>query len=288
MIRELTYVGEKTHTTIEHHNHSVNYVRFPFLKEDERKALLEDFPFNDEAMFKTALFDKDVRVIFLSTLPEHSLGVYQNKETGYKFAWGEWNRPLTDPDLWQFYVEEKSSYNGDITLDWLKDFSSKWEYVGRITIEEYIENLEYLLRHSGKETVLCMLLGSEIEYADNANDAYNDRHLDHKKFNDALKNWGEGNGRIRFIEFTKYIHSQSDYVNNINHFQRRIYFDMANEVNNTIEDILGTKIKRKSKFTLYFDNFAFAVRKLVKGNDTLKRLLRKVYGIFRKSTYTAK
>lgn len=286
IIRELTYVGNKTHTTIEHHNHSVNYVRFPFLSDTEQKNLLNGFPFNDEDMFKTHLYDKDVKFVILSTLPETSLGVYKNKETGYKFAWGEWNRPLTDSSLWDFYINEKSSYNGNITLEWLREFSNDWEYVGRITPHEYMENLSFILKHMDKEARLCLILGSETAFDGNTQDSYIDRHKDHKEFNEAIREFANKHRNVHLVELTNYVISQSDFINNINHFQRRIYYQIAQDINKIIEADFGFKIKERSKVFLLIDRFSFFLRKLTK-NSVLYKPLRKVYGLIRKGAFTA-
>ncbi len=284
IIRELTYVGEKSHITIEHHNHSVNYTRFPFLSNSEKKELLELFPFNDEGMFSTSIYNNDTNIVFLSTLTEHSLGVYKNKATGYKIAWGEWNRPLIDKKFWDFYVHEKSSYNGNITYEWLSWFSLNYDYEGRITINEYLKNLDFVLNHISKKTKLCLLLGSEIKYENNLQEAYNDRHLVHKKFNDELRRFAQNKSQITLIDFTKYIKTQNDYVNNINHFQRRIYFEVARDIVQMINECGESNIKEPSKWLLYYDNISFKIRKLLK-NSMLYPILRKQYTLIRKGKY---
>ena len=65
IIEEFTYVGLKKGNSIEHHNHSINYLTLPFLTTEERKSLLNDCIFNDEEMFDTQMYDNDVSLIFL-------------------------------------------------------------------------------------------------------------------------------------------------------------------------------------------------------------------------------
>lgn len=287
IIRELTYVGEKSHITIEHHNHSINYTRFPFLNDDEKQNLLNNFPFNDEGMFDTALYDKDTDIVFLSTLPEHSLGVYKNKSNGYKFAWGEWNRPLTDKNLWEFYVNEDSSYNGNINYEWLSWFSDNYEYEGRLKVKEYLANLNFLLAHMNPKATLCLLLGSETKYDNNKQPAYEDRHLAHKEFNDEIRKFAQDKSQVKLLDFTKYVKSQDDYVGNINHFQRKVYFEMSRDVNQIIAESGGQKIKERGKWMLFFDEFSLRTRKLL-NNSKIYPLLRRIYGLVRRDVYTAK
>ena len=88
IIEEFTYQGRR-HNEIEHHNHSVNYLSFPFLSEREKKELMDDCIFNDEGIFNTSMYDDDVKLLFISTLPESNLGIYKKKGTDIKIAFAE-------------------------------------------------------------------------------------------------------------------------------------------------------------------------------------------------------
>ena len=108
IIREFTYVADG-HKSVEHHNHSTNYLKFHFLNEDERTRLLQECIFNDKDMFQTQMYDNDTSLVFLSTLVEANLGIYRRKDDGCCIAWGEWVYPLTDERNWQLYVEDFST-----------------------------------------------------------------------------------------------------------------------------------------------------------------------------------
>ena len=60
ILTEFTYIGEHQNS-IEHHNHSVNYLRFPFLSQIERDELQTECMFNDVQMFDTELFNQNLR-----------------------------------------------------------------------------------------------------------------------------------------------------------------------------------------------------------------------------------
>lgn len=228
IIQELTYVSPVTHVTIEHQSHSTNYLQFPFLSNEERDALIKEIPFNDPQMFDSNIYLPEIEFIFLSSTPETSLGVYKNKLSGYEFAWGEWDRPLTDRSRHLEYInEQRSNYKDTISLQWLTKFSNEWEYIGRITPEQYIRNLNKLFNLISPSARVCLLLGCEVAYKKTTRSVLFNRHLDHKLLNAKIRDYAKTNPRLYLINYTDYIHSDNDFTDSINHFSRRVYYEVA-------------------------------------------------------------
>ena len=151
----------------------------------------------------------------------------------------------------------------------------------------YIKNLSFVLNHIAKGAILCLILGSETAFDGNTQDSYIERHKDHKKLNEEIREFANKHRNVHLVELTNYIKSQGDFINNINHFQRRVYYQIAQDINKIIEIESGVKIKEKSKALLLIDRFSFFLRKLTK-NSFLYKPLRKVYGLIRKGAFTAK
>lgn len=253
---EFTYIGSK-HNSIEHQNHSVNYLRFPFLSDQEKKTLLDECVFNDAQMFDTDLFDPEVRLIFLSTLIEVNLAVYRRKRDGYLLAFGEYCNDLTDPNNFESFLKgELYCYSNNYSIEWLQGFSDAWEYCGRLSVEQYLENIKVLLEKLPSETILCLMLGSEIPYLANKKKSYENRHAFHKELNDALRLLAKQNSRILLLDFNDFIKGQEDFTDNINHFQRRVYFDISQKANEYIEMVLGGKVKQKGAMRKMIDLYA--------------------------------
>lgn len=246
ILTEFTYIGLKNNS-IEHHNHSVNYLRFPFLSAQEKEVLIEECLFNDAQMFDTDLFNPEVRLIFLSTLIEANLAVYKRKRDGYLLAFGEYCNDLTNPDNAEMFLNGKMyCYSNAYTKEWLQDFSNNWQYCGRISVADYVRNIKTLLDKLPSETKVCLMLGSETPYLANTKKAYENRHIFHKEMNDALRLLAKENNRILLLDFNDFIHSQSDFTDNINHFQRRVYYEISQKANEYIEQVFGTRVKKKS------------------------------------------
>lgn len=253
VIEEFTYIGSKRKNNIEHINHSLNYLSFPFMQESERKSFLSDYVFNDEDMFDTAMFRDDVSILFISTMSEPNLGVYRRNSDGFRFAWGEYKFPLTDRDNWEGYVD-KSLYtsHNDFDYKWLEWFSDNHTFCGRLSVDEIISNFKKLLSLTSPGMRICFILGSETPYLKNDKPNYEGRHLDYAELNARMRDLARENNRISLIDVNEYIRGQEDFNDNINHFKRRVYYNMASRANELIAELTGSKLHQKSRFYLFY------------------------------------
>lgn len=281
LIREFTYVGSNQ-ASIEHHNHSQNYLSFPFLSKSEKQQLLEECVFNDKDMFLTKMYEKDTSLLFISTLIEGHLGIYRRKSDGYLLAYGEWKYPLTDENIWPLYLTKKI-YTGEnhFTKEWLKSFKEKYEFMGRLTPDEVVINMQKLLNLLPHSTNLCLMLGSEMPYEKNTALSYDEREKYHKELNGKLREFAKTSSRLYLIDFNDYIHSQEDFTNNINHFQRRVYFEASKKVNQIIANVTGKRVKEKNRLIrFYLDQKAYCYEKIAKVHF-FRRIVRFIKSVIR-------
>lgn len=109
------------------------------LSQKERDALCRAVPFGDSAMFDTAMFDRDIAYIVLSTFADPNLGLYRCKKTGSKIAFGEYCNDLTDEALWPDFINGTLfTSNCPFTRDALESFKLDFEYADRIQPEEIV------------------------------------------------------------------------------------------------------------------------------------------------------
>lgn len=255
IIEEFTYIGEKGNS-IEHHNHSINLLSFNFLDDTHRAVLLNDCVFNDPNMFQTAVFDKDVSLVFLSTQIEAMLGIYQNKQNGLKIAFGDYIYPLTDKNNWGNYITGSIQCHENVfTKEWLTSFSEKYDFLGRMTPQEYLSQLDDLFCKISPKTHVCLLLGSEMPFYAEQLEGYKDRHLYYKEMNDLIREYVKTQKRLHLIDFNKYLKKQSDFTNNINHFQRHIYYQAAVDANKLIVELTGAKNSHTKGYLYYLFTF---------------------------------
>lgn len=252
IIEEYTYTSSTRCNYIEHHNHSTNYLQWPFLSKEYKKELLDECIFNDEEMFNTSLYDNDVAIVFLSTMIEPNLGIYRRKCDGFLIAFGENKYPLTDPANWDKYINnELFTADNSFSREWLESFSAKYEFIGSLSPIQIIKNAEELLSKLPKTTMVCYILGSETEFENNVQENYIGRNLIYKEMNKLYRDLALRNDRVLLIDVNDFIQSQKDFTNNINHFQRHIYYRIAMKANEYIESYTGNKLSVKNKSYLY-------------------------------------
>lgn len=268
IVEEFTYVGAKRKNSIEHHNHSVNILRYPFMSKEEQYDELQMYPFCDEEMFKTALFDSDIQLVFLSTQIEPNLGLYRNKTTGNIFAFGEYTYPLTDSNNWGGYISGTifTSHN-KFDRGWLKNFSLSHDFLGQLTPPQIIENYKKLLSKLNPNAKLCLILGSELPFEKNTQKSYENRHLFYKQLNGLLRDYAKTESRLYLLDLNEFIHDQEDFTDNINHYKRAIYYKAAQAANKIIAKSTNINVKNKNKLYLYQ---WLIVRKL---KDIIKQML---------------
>ena len=253
VIEEFTYTGREKGNWIEHQNHSVNYLQWHFLPDSTKQELLKECIFNDEEMYKTSIYDNDISIIFLSTLIEPNLGIYRRKKDGICIAFGEYLYPLTDPQNWESYINgEIFDAQNKFSIEWFEEFSQKYEFIGNLSPEQIINQAKELLNKVNPHTKVCYILGSEVPFKKNTQKNYEGRNLVYKAVNDLFREYAIKEDRLLLIDLNKIIRGQNDFTNNINHFNRRVYYEIASIANDYIGKLTGEKLTQKSKFYLVF------------------------------------
>lgn len=246
IIKEFVYINKKG-VSIEGCNHTTHIVQSQTLDKETKKRLAETLPFGDKGMYDTALFDDDIDAIYLSMFTDANLGLYKEKSSGAVVAFGEWVNDLTDESLWDKFInKELFDANCKFTKENLKFIKDNFEFIGRIPDQQIIENLDFIYDRISKDTKLILNLGTEIEYENNTEPAYFNRHIHHQKINKLIREWMVGKDNVYAIEVTKFIKSQDDYTNSFNHFAKHVYYDLANELLSILSDD-SIKIRTKPK-----------------------------------------
>lgn len=274
---EFTYVGEKGNS-IEQQNHSTHILQTLSMSQYQRKEVLNDCVFADKNMFTTRMFDKDIDMVFLSTLPELNLGIYTNKGNGAKVVFGEWSVPLTEPNNWNDLVNQKKFTAGNVfTFEWLANFTRNYQFEGRLTPEQSANNIKSIFEHLPAKTTLVLILGVETMFLKSTQQAYENRHAEHKLLNNILRDWARSNKRIKLLDLNDFVHSQDDFTNNINHFTKRVYYDVSQEAVEIIRQTTGMYVKNRSCFSLAVDAFVASVRSMLNPRSNIYKKIRKIY-----------
>jgi len=133
------------------------------------------------------------------------------------------------------------------TYEILRDFSEKWEFIGRNTPKMVVENLDYIRKRLNQECILAIMLGGELYYEKNTFEAYKDRHIVHREMNAAIRDWAKGTRNVRLMDVNKYLTDQSCFYDHFNHYIKPVYYKLAEEMVQIVNECIGSHLKETSK-----------------------------------------
>lgn len=244
---EFTHITE-TGLVIESTGHTTHVVEALRLSQAQKQLVVDEVPFAHMDMYCDNIYRRDYKVVFLSILADCNLGVYRRKGTGEQLAFLEYIHPITDPASWPGLVSGKyPNANFQFTEEILENFSEKYEFVGRNTPEQIVANLDFIRTHLPKGCVLVIMLGGELYYGKNTFEAYMDRHLVHKRVNDAIRSWACSRENIRLMDVNKYLVDQSSFYDHFNHYIKPVYYALAAEMVQIVNEVTGSQIAETSK-----------------------------------------
>ena len=257
---EFTYVNTKGQNIIEGHNHSIHIIGLKENTEDMNNQIISDCLFVDPDMLRGTFFDGKYDMIFLSTIIESGYGIYRKKDTNIKVAFADYNYPITEERNWDDYISGKR-YNGNnlFSIEYLAEFSQKYEFIGKTTPQDYIEMLKKMFSFLPSKTILCLILAAEHEHKNS-----DTKHLEHIELNNAIREYAKTNSQLKYIDISKIAVSTDDFTNTINHFSTRVYYEIAREMTNLINQSTKIKIEHYSSWLIHIDTLLYKIKDMIK------------------------
>ena len=260
---EFTFINERG-VSDEQINHTTHIVEAKTLSAEQKDMLYKELPFADKEMHSDLIYKNKYDVVFISILNEANLGLYKRKETGEIVAFTEEIFPMTDQKNWDGYIEGKLWTGGcKFTKEFLEDFSKKYEFLGRISVESFRNNLEFIRDNLPKETLLVIMLGSETQFEQNEFVAYKDREKKHKEYNDVARDFSKDKENTSVLDVNNYITGQESFYKNINHFIPKVYYEMAQDMIKLINDWTGQRVAKTSFVLKLIADTKQRIRKLL-------------------------
>lgn len=244
---------EFTYTTdaglvIESTGHTTHLVEAGRLTESQKQLVLGEVPFTDAGMYNDYIYRFPYKVVVISILTDANLGVYRRKETGERFAFLEYNHPITDPANWDGLINGRYRNGGfRFTETNLRQFAEKYEYIGRNTPEQIVKNLKYVREQLSRDCTMVVMLGGELCYEKNTSPAYSDRHLVHRKINQAIRAYASGREDVLLIDVNRYLKDQSSFYDHFNHYIKPVYYNLAKELVDIVNARTGSHVKQTAK-----------------------------------------
>lgn len=271
---ELTHINPKTGVEIESDNHSFHIVQSFTLSENEKKDVIEELPFSSENFYDTGLLRNVYKTVFISTLHDAHLGVYQRKNTNQKVAFGEAAYPITDSHNFEKYVSGSIyTANCKFSYEFLKWFSENYEFCGRTSSQQLYDNFKYICKRLPKSTKIFLLLGVEHPYEKNSDPAYEGLENVYIENNAVLRKLERECDNLTCISFEDFVKGQSGFYNNINHFTMAVYYELAKKVTSIInQENNDTSTRMASKTKLKMWEIAMQLKKVPAFNAVMAKL----------------
>lgn len=272
---EFSYISSPKGQVIDAYNHSVHIEGLITYSDKDKKDIIKECIFVDPSMLEGSFFKKRYDIIFLSTLIESSRLIYKRNDSGIKVVFG--NSDLTNPRNWDKFANNELYTGGNaFTTDYLRVFSSKYVCIGTTTPEMYLTFLDRCLERLPRETSICLILGAVDTYE--KDDPIKDYH---RKLNGAILSYAKQQPRIKCLEIDNCVHDQSDFVDGINHFSTRVYYEIAQKMILIIKEVTGKRVSAYSSYLVLTDSIIIKIReflkRIIRPDSIVYKLMKGVY-----------
>lgn len=232
---EFNFVNDKGFVTTGQ-NHSMHIWERGHLSDAQIEAITEEVPFITVGDFETKLFSQEYNVICYSLLQDISGGLYKKKGEDLYINFSSKNFNLTDPLFKERFISgEIQNHAFNFTSEIIDRFAQNWEFVGNTPVDLLLRNLEYIYEKAPGNPTIILLLGSEVEYQ-GENEEFADLVGYYREINPIIRSFAMEHRRMRVVNVSDFIRSQSDFQDCINHFSRDVYYNIAGEISRYINE----------------------------------------------------
>lgn len=241
-----------------HKEHTVYLKEMESLSDEEKNEMFR-LPFGDNRMLNTILFTGEYDILVYSVLMNYTHEIYENKEFGFRVAYGGYMNQNMLCDYLKLNSEEKCS------------FISNYNFIGLQNKEDFITDLKWIINKIGKPVII--INGAETEDVCR-NELYAGKR--HKEMNKALDEFiresQNSQFNIKLLDVRKYVKEVTDHKDTIRHYQRIVYLNMAKELTCILSGGKQNKLKL-STLVRYYTNQQYEKLRHLIGSSVRKMLL---------------
>lgn len=269
IIEDLNYLSDGLDIRSDHSYTIINSKKLSFL---EKENLISNIPFIDENTFNNKIFSMK-GILILSVVMDYTQYVFKNKFNSIKIAYGPFDFSSTDPMYQKKIISYFKVRSKKINYDFLKYFRKNYEFMGRISPDEFIKNLKLIKSFLKKGTQVILINAAEIPNI-NLNDPFfesNEEMIErHKIMNKALEKLILKEKNFHLVDVKKFITNSSHLDDSIRHFKISKYNEIASELVNVVNNISSKDTNLSKKIFL----FSFIRQLIGKHRDAIKRKLK--------------
>jgi len=254
---DFNYVNSKGLNVHKEHTILIRQLCFSSINYDE---VLDSIPILDIKDKVYKLFNTDWDCLIYSPLNDYSRGLYKHKEFGFILPFDSFNINWCDKSNWV----DLPTHLTNIPKEFLFDLYENYIFIGAIKSTDFKENIS-LIAKKFKDRQIIILNGSE-QTLGNVKTWETDMKCRHVEMNKALNELTELTN-LSVIDVNEFIISEADHLDNIRHYRKNIYMDIAKNIAKIFNSDSEKKLKLKSKIAT--DSF-LSIKKVFKA---LKRRL---------------
>jgi FkbH-like protein len=184
-------------------------------------------PFLDEKSYETKFLSDDFDVYSYSPLINMSNGLYRHAATDWVIPYGDFNQDITDEANWNGLRISKQ----EISRDFLEWFKRHFTFEGPLSEAAFRDHLHWLCRRIAPHKQLILLTGAEI---DMEHPCEYGRGQHHRRMNAVLEQVVREYDHVDLCDVRKFVRSTSDVSDNIRHYRRGAYYQIACELGDLI------------------------------------------------------
>lgn len=198
---------------------------------DQIRNFAEKTPCFSEEYYCSKIFENEYDMVFLSTISLANMGVYKHKKEDFFLGMGIPEKPMFSNET-DYYSDGKYDIGFNSQKDEFRYLRDNFDYVYDRYLDDFFPEHLALIISKIKSQNIYLVLGNEERYSCYKSESGRFYAKANKIISDTAKKLGCG-----IINISDYVKSQDDIINHFNHFSSKVYFEIAQRINDLIKEL---------------------------------------------------
>ena len=226
-------INYKFNIGIVRHDNTSLWKGTKIFSELQKQELIANLPFVDTFSFDEGIYDERYNVIVMSILMDYTQMLYLKKdESQIVIGHGDFNKPINADYIPEYFSKENAEY-----------FLDNFEPKGRIKPENLGENLKFIRENMNPNALLILINGSEVNLE---HEFEEERFKVHQEYNQVVDNFVRKYDNVLLLDIRRIVKSVEQVTDNIRHYRRDVYFEMAEQLAKLINDYTNGNLSSKN------------------------------------------
>jgi len=197
---------------------------------EEFGEVIDRVAFLDRNAFTTGLLEYPGEAYIYSVLMDLTQGLYRYRETDLVVPYGDLLVDLTQPGNWPRYFDKYREQG--LTEEFLTWFGANFHFLGGLDEKTLRENLSWLRSRLPSKKALILINASEVI---KEHPIEIDRWRHYRTMNAVVDDFVGKQPDVYLCDVRKFVRTEKDVTDNIRHYHRKTYLQIAREVKDIIE-----------------------------------------------------